>query len=136
MYLDKIIPYDENDRRLTFITLNEKAMHSFLGLISNQVSVSGLYLALILTFGGIIRGMVNNVGQKVIYEELPNTHDLFDLCESIYAFRMKRQPKKEEKYYDLLIRIYRSPELLQRLTGNSVYVIENRAEENSEFYRI
>lgn len=58
--LDKIIPFDYDDKRLTFLTLNEKAMHPILGLISGNVSVTGLYIVVLLTFGGIIRGIINN----------------------------------------------------------------------------
>ena len=35
---------------------------------------------------------------------------------------MKKFPEKEEEYYELLIKIYRSPELLRKLTGDSIYI--------------
>jgi len=54
----------------------------------------------------------------VIYEEMPNVNDLIDLCQSIYFARLEGDLNKEKTLYELLIRIYRSPEILLKLTGN------------------
>ena len=59
----------------------------------------------------------------MIYEEMPYTEDLVDLCYSIYFARMEGDLIKEKTLYDLLIRIYRSPEILLKLTGN--YLVMN-----------
>jgi hypothetical protein len=39
----------------------------------------------------------------------------------IYIARVDGNLKKEEIFYELLIRIYRSPEILFKMTGTSVY---------------
>ena len=39
----------------------------------------------------------------------------------IYIARVDGNLKKEEIFYELLIRIYRSPEILFKMTGNSIY---------------
>ncbi len=54
---------------------------------------------------------------------MPYTEDLVDLCYSIYFARMEGDLIKEKTLYDLLIRIYRSPEILLKLTGN--YLVMN-----------
>lgn len=51
---------------------------------------------------------------------MPNPDNLFELCEGIYIYRNSRRLKKENSLYDLLIRIYRSPETLIRITGTNV----------------
>ena len=61
--------------------------------------------------------MFDKMSTRVIYEEMPNTQDIWDLCESIYIARIEGDLKKEQRLYDLLIRIYRSPEILLKLTG-------------------
>lgn len=50
---------------------------------------------------------------------MPNTYDLKELCESIYIARSEGDLKKERDLYELLIRIYRSPEILLKLTGTT-----------------
>ena len=57
---------------------------------------------------------------KVIYEEMPNTDDLLDLCQGIFIARLEGDLIKENTLYDLLIRIYRSPEILLKLTGTKL----------------
>jgi hypothetical protein len=59
----------------------------------------------------------------VIYEELPDPGVLFELCEGVYIYRSLGDLVKENKLYDLLIRIYRSPETLIKITGvNTKYL--------------
>jgi hypothetical protein len=56
-----------------------------------------------------------------MFEEMPETYELFDLCQSIYIARVDGDFFKEEIFYELLIRIYRSPEILFKMTGASIY---------------
>lgn len=47
-------------------------------------------------------------------------HDVISYL-GIYIARVDGNFKKEEIFYELLIRIYRSPEILFKMTGQSVY---------------
>lgn len=68
---------------------------------------------------------------RVIYEEMPEPDNLFELCEGIYIYRNQRRLDKENSLYDLLIRIYRSPETLIRITGtNTKYKMRPKAISN------
>lgn len=51
---------------------------------------------------------------------MPEPNDLFELCEGVYIYRNQRKLDKENSLYDLLIRIYRSPETLIKITGAKV----------------
>jgi len=48
---------------------------------------------------------------KVIQEEMPNCDDLIELIDSIYKHRRDGDVYKEQKLYEILIRIFRSPEI-------------------------
>ena len=74
-----------------------------------------------MTIGRILRLTYDKISTRVIYEEMPETHELFDLCQSIYIARVDGNFRKEEIFYELLIRIYRSPEILFKMTGSSIY---------------
>lgn len=49
-----------------------------------NISVLGLYATLVITFGRLIRSVFDKLSQRVIYEELPHTQQLFEICEGIY----------------------------------------------------
>merc|ERR1719401_2814209 len=56
----------------------------------------------------------------MIWEELQDTEVLEDLCNGIYLARMKGQLEREYALYYLLVRIYRSPELLYKVSRPKV----------------
>ena len=51
---------------------------------------------------------------------MPYPYDLIELCDGIIVYRMEGDLKKENELYNLLIRIYRSPEILLKLTGTKL----------------
>lgn len=53
----------------------------------------------------------------MIYEEMPDTEQLFEICEGIFIAQLEGDLVKEKRLYDLLIRMYRSPETLIKITG-------------------
>lgn len=48
---------------------------------------------------------------------MPYPNDIIELCDGITVYRMEGNLEKEYELYNLLIRIYRSPEILLKLTG-------------------
>lgn len=85
------------------------------------MSIIGIYATFVLAVGRFIRLTYDKISMRVMYEEMPNVGELFDLCQSIYIARVDGNLKKEEIFYELLVRIYRSPEILFKMTGSSVY---------------
>jgi len=86
---------------------------------SSSWSVVGIYLGVVLTVGRFLRLNFQDAAKRVIYEELPDTSLLLDLCNGIYIARIQRLLKTEYKLYYQLMHLYRSPELLLDVTGKT-----------------
>jgi len=99
---------------------NDFVFGSLFGASISNISVIGLYATFVFAIGKFIRLFFDRISQRVIYEEMPNTDDLMDLCESIYIARAEGDLYNEQRLYELLIRIYRSPEILIKLTGTGL----------------
>ena len=82
-----------------------------------QLSVIGLYATIVITIGRFIRIIFDRISQRVMYEELPNTKQLFELCGGIFIAQQEGDLVREKQLYDLLILMYRSPEALIKITG-------------------
>ena len=79
-----------------------------------------LYVTVVLTVGRFLRIFVSDQVDRIIYYDLQNADDLFDLCEGIFIARTTGDLESEETMYRNLVRIYRSPELLIQLTRRKV----------------
>lgn len=111
--------YDKNDE-IVFVLINDDVVSSFFGFNSDgsmPLSIIGIYATLVLAVGRFVRVFFDRLSQRVIYEEMPEPNDLYELCEGIYIYRNQRNLEKENILYDLLIRILRSPETLINITG-------------------
>eukprot|EP00930_Biecheleria_cincta_P031116 TRINITY_DN21591_c0_g1_i1.p1 TRINITY_DN21591_c0_g1~~TRINITY_DN21591_c0_g1_i1.p1 ORF type:complete len:2145 (-),score=331.07 TRINITY_DN21591_c0_g1_i1:592-6582(-) len=102
-----------------FVTAEKLAPVPVGGSGSSSWSVVGIYLGVVLTVGRFLRLNFQDAGKRVIYEELPDTSLLLDLCNGIYIARIQRLLNTEYKLYYQLMHIYRSPELLLDVTGKS-----------------
>lgn len=81
------------------------------------MSMKSLYLGVVLTVGSFLRSFFKLSSQRVIYEEMPNTDLLLDLCNGVYIARIQGNLEVEWKLYHELIKIYRSPEVVLRVTA-------------------
>jgi hypothetical protein len=52
-----------------------------------------------------------------VLDEMPHTRDLFDLCEAVAIARRDGSLLREAQLFQTILRLYRSPETLMRLTG-------------------
>jgi len=78
-----------------------------------------VYVYLVYGIGRALRTACVLASQRMIYEEMPNTDLLLDLCNGIYTARINGDLNAEYKLYYELIHIYRSPELLFEISkGN------------------
>jgi len=117
------------------LVYNEEVIGSFFGS-ALQLSVVGLYATIVITIGRFIRIIFDRISQRVMYEELPNTKQLFEICEGIFIAQQEGDLVREKQLYDLLILMYRSPEALIKITGTRLNHKEEEAESeksNSDF---
>ena len=117
------MPFSNNDNELTFLFINEDVISSFFGFNSDgsiPFSIVGIYATLVYAVGKFVRMFFDKISQRVIYEEMPNPDQLFELCEGVFIYRLQRNLEKENFLHDLLIRIYRSPETLIKITGGNI----------------
>ena len=107
-------PREENN--MVVIVYNEEVISSAFGSSTN-LSVIGLYATIVIAISQFIRIVFDRISQRVIYEEIPDTEKIFEICEGIFIAQLEGDLVKEMKLYNLLIRIYRSPETLIKITG-------------------
>lgn len=112
--------FDSDKSKISIILMNDFVFGSLFGASISNISVIGLYATFVFAIGKFIRLFFDRISQRVIYEEMPNTDDLMDLCQSIYIARAEGDLYNEQRLYELLIRIYRSPEILIKLTGTGL----------------
>ena len=63
-----------------------------------------------------------------MFEELPDTKKLYELCEGIYIAQQEGDLVREKQLYDLLIMLYRSPEALMKITGSDTSYKEDESD--------
>lgn len=106
-------------RSLVMVAMNDEVIGSLFGNALN-LSVVGLYATIVIAIGRFIRLIFDRISQRVIYEEMPNTEHLFEICEGIFIAQLEGDLNRERRLYDMLIRLYRSPETLMKITGTKL----------------
>jgi hypothetical protein len=85
---DLNIEYEAEDpanvkQDLVIVVFNENVLSSFFaGAMS--MSVIGIYVTIVYAVGNFLRIIFDRYSERVIYEELPNTEKLFEICEGIF----------------------------------------------------
>ena len=95
---------------------NESVMSNVLSSVMSM-SVIGIYVTIVYAAGRFLRIIFDRYSERVIYEELPETQKLFEICEGIFIAQLEGDMLSEKRLYDLLITVYRSPELMIKMTG-------------------
>jgi len=83
---------------------------------SSSWSVVGIYIGVVYTVGRFLRMIFQDASKRIIYEELPDTSLLLNLCDGIYIARIQRLLPTEYKLYYQMMHIFRSPELLLKVS--------------------
>lgn len=83
------------------------------------MTIIGIYVGAIYTIGRVLRMFFQDRSKFVLYEELPDTQLLLDLCNGIYIARIQGQLAAEYHLYYELIRILRNPQLLLEVSQRS-----------------
>ena len=81
-----------------------------------SASIITLYVTVVLAVGRFLRAMMQDQVMRIMYQELHDVTELLILCEGIFIARITKEFEREEILYRRLIRIYRSPELLIKLS--------------------
>lgn len=75
-----------------------------------------LYLTVVFMVGSWVRGLFADQVSSIIYDDMHNVDALVVLCETIYGSRIAGDYPMEEATFRKLVRIYRDPTLLLKLT--------------------
>lgn len=100
---------------LTIITFNERIPTGVFSVLNNY-GIIGIYVSVVLVLGRFVRLWSQGLMMRIMFEELPNPDPIWMLCNNIYLAREALQYKLEEELVSKLIFIFRSPELLLRIT--------------------
>ena len=118
--------FSENSKKFIKITshgemliINDKiSVSSFIDSknVTYSIGIIGLYVTVVYAIGKCVRMFFDRISQRVIYEEMKNTEPLLELCDGIDIYRKNNNLEKELYLYELLIKIYRSPEVIIAIT--------------------
>ena len=117
IYFEQII----EDNGIQYHVLNEKVSSGTFGY-----SVIGFYSAFILVIGTYVTSFFNYEPSSIIIGEMPHPEILLRICEGIKKSRYLHDFKNEEYYFNFLIEILRTPELVKELTTSTVNQYEER----------
>jgi len=110
-------PWQNSDLHMCNLTLrSDHIPHTGDDKGGTGQSVLSLYIIIFFTIGHYLRIFFKDSSKRVIYEEVPDTALLLDLCDGVYIARNQGDLPREYKLYHELIRIFRSPELLAKIT--------------------
>jgi hypothetical protein len=93
---------------------------STLGL---SYGVVALYVFILGTVGVYVRAIFRGNTDRIIYTETPEPQDLMAICEGIYIVRLQAYEghlRDEVRLFETLVKIYRSPQMLMRITGTDI----------------
>ncbi|EGD80710.1 hypothetical protein PTSG_01300 [Salpingoeca rosetta] len=96
---------------LEIVTFNDRVVPESLSFISSY-GIVGLYVSVVLVIGRFIRLSVDNVSHKIIFEKMPQVLAVRSVLDALYLSREHGELWTEESIFQLLLRLYRSPEAL------------------------
>lgn len=71
----------------------------------------------VLTIANCVRAKYGGKRTTLVEDETPETSDLLDLCDGVYIARREKALVRETEFFEIILRLYRSPESLLQLTG-------------------
>ncbi|XP_063049296.1 piezo-type mechanosensitive ion channel component 2 [Engraulis encrasicolus] len=78
--------------------------------------IAGMYLSVVLVIGKFVREYVNGISGGIMRDELPCVDRVLKLCTDIFVVRETGEMELEEKLFEKLIFLYRSPETMIKMT--------------------
>ena len=90
------------------------------GVVASALTAGGIltfYAVTVCAIGRAVRSACGGSRYRMIFDEMPEVHDLVDLCEGVYIARHEGQLLAETELHETVLRLYRSPVSLLQLTG-------------------
>ena len=112
---------DIEDNGIQYHVLNEKVSSGTFGY-----SVIGFYSAFILVIGTYVTSFFKYDSSSIIIGEMPHPEVLLKICEGIKISRYLHDFKNEEYYFNFLIEILRTPDLVKTLTTSTLKQFNER----------
>jgi hypothetical protein len=78
------------------------------------------YVVVVYAFAGIFRDLMVPKTYEIYQKDAPHPDKILSICQAVYIHRYRREYKKEESIYMLLVDIMRSPERLKELAETSI----------------
>lgn len=72
-----------SQKDLVIVVYNDTVISNFLAG-AMTMSVIGVYVTIVYAVGRFLRIIFDRYSQRILYEELPNTEKLFEICEGIF----------------------------------------------------
>ena len=114
-----------NKDKFEFYVVSDDILASILGINSSanpSFSIIGIYVTIVYAVGKFVRIYFDKISTRIVYEELPNPRNLLQLCESIFLYRNFGKLDEEKELYMMLVKIYRSPESMMKITGDNIII--------------
>lgn len=103
-------------QNLVVYTVSTLIWNTPINLSKTGYSVIGLYIAGVWSVGQFLRLLFSGMHNKIIYTDMQDVTYLIMICEGIYIARHNKKMALEEQLYRKLIKIFRTPDLLIKLT--------------------
>lgn len=101
---------------MEILVKSEPSIANIFGNSLKSMSIIGFYVTIVFAIGRLIRSIFNGLINRVIYDELPDPDTLLSFCQAIVLARNDRKFSEEKSHYDMIIQIFRSTDLLIKLT--------------------
>ena len=111
IYFEKI----KEDNGIQYHVMNEKVSEITFGY-----NFIGFYTAIVLVIGSYIGKIFKLNTSEIPLSEMPHPEDLVYICEGIKIARHLQDFKNEEYYFNVLIEILRTPDLVKRLSKSTL----------------
>ena len=117
LYFENVI---ENNG-VQFHVMNEKVSSGTFGY-----TIIGFYSTFILVIGTYVANFCRYDSSSIVISEMPHPEMLLKICEGIKISRYLHDFKNEEYYFNFLIEILRTPELVKKVTTSTLKQFNER----------
>ena len=125
----------DSGKPVSFVLISDNFVSS--GILQTlgvqSYSVVGLYVVVVYTFSQLLRTLYSDKMKDIMYLDLPNVDYLLRLVSAVKLARTQRNFFLEELLYRKLVRIYRDPSLMVKLTRRMANSNSTAAKDNLAF---
>ncbi|CAF3646268.1 unnamed protein product [Rotaria sordida] len=111
-----------SENYLTMILFNDKISPANISFLT-RYGIIGIYISIVSVVASFIRGQLFGTANTIMFDELPQVDALWHFLNDINLLRTVHEYAIENDYFDRLIYIYRSPQLIIGLYTTFVIVV-------------